>query len=226
MKGTIVNKNASIGIGSMIIFIAIILVAGIAASVIIQTMNSMEQQAMKTGEETTEEVSTGISIFDIKGYAPTIGNIDNMTINIISGDFPIDYVNVKLYNTSTDIIYNQNCTNSSTTKYECNITTLIDEVGNYTLNYYIIDTENNSHRKVSSKLMSDAFKYKTFGYHEMTIDWVEKEFPEQAIISVREQMNGFVYFQLDKDQTTKGCTLKLQVERLDTRKKILLELVL
>jgi hypothetical protein len=74
--------------------------------------------------------------------------------------------------------------------------------------------------------MSDAFKYKTFGYREMTIDWWEKEFPEQAIIPVREQMNGFVYFQLDKDQTTKGCTLKLQVERLDTRKKILLELVL
>jgi len=90
----------------------------------------------------------------------------------------------------------------------------------------LIDAENNVHRPVSSTLMSDSFKYKTFGYSEMKIDWWEKEFPEQAIIPVRGQMNGFVYFQLDKDQTTKGCTLKLQVERLDTRKKILLELVL
>ena len=46
------EKNAAIGIGSLIIFIAMILVAGIAASVIIQTMNSLEQQALQTGLET------------------------------------------------------------------------------------------------------------------------------------------------------------------------------
>ena len=64
MREMVVSKNASIGIGAMIVFIAMVLVAGIAASVIIQTMNSMEQQAMRAGQETTEEVSTGISVFD------------------------------------------------------------------------------------------------------------------------------------------------------------------
>ena len=34
------EKSASIGIGSLIIFIAMILVAGMAASVVIQTMNT------------------------------------------------------------------------------------------------------------------------------------------------------------------------------------------
>ena len=90
----------------------------------------------------------------------------------------------------------------------------------------LVDAENNVHRTVPSTLMSDAFKYKTFGYSEMKIDWWEKEFPKQAIIPTEEHMNGFVYFQLPEDQTTKGCTLKLKVERLDTREKILLELVL
>jgi hypothetical protein len=90
----------------------------------------------------------------------------------------------------------------------------------------LIDAENNVHRTVPSTLMSDSFKSKTFGYSEMTIDWWKKELPEQAIIRTKEGMNGFVYFQLPKDQTTKGCTLKLQVERLDTREKVLLELAL
>ena len=90
----------------------------------------------------------------------------------------------------------------------------------------LIDAENNVHNTVPSKLMSDSFMYKTFGYSKMTIDWWEKELPKEAIIPSEGDMNGFVYFQLPEDQTTKGCTLKLQVERLDTKEKILLELEL
>ncbi|MCJ7696721.1 MAG: flagellin, partial [Thermoplasmata archaeon] len=55
------------GIGAMIVFIAMVLVAGIAASVLIQTANRLEIQAMKTGQETTEEVATGIGVEDITG---------------------------------------------------------------------------------------------------------------------------------------------------------------
>lgn len=108
MREMVVNKNASIGIGSMVIFIAMVLVAGIAASVIIQTMNSMEQQAMKAGQETTEEVSTGISVFDIKGYVPDGGNIDNMTITVHpragSADIDLGQVFIELANTDYKVI--------------------------------------------------------------------------------------------------------------------------
>ena len=108
MREMVVNKNASIGIGSMVIFIAMVLVAGIAASVIIQTMNSMEQQAMRAGHETTEEVSTGISVFDIKGYVPDSGNIDNMTITVRpragSADIDIGQVFIELANTDYKVI--------------------------------------------------------------------------------------------------------------------------
>ena len=61
----------SIGIGAMIVFIAMVLVAGIAASVLIQTSTRLESQAMTTGQETISEVATGVAVFDIVGYAAT-----------------------------------------------------------------------------------------------------------------------------------------------------------
>jgi len=71
------------GIGAMIIFIAVVLVAGIAASVLIQTANRLEIQAMTTGQETTREVSTGLAVIDIEGLN-NAGRIVLMTISVRS----------------------------------------------------------------------------------------------------------------------------------------------
>ena len=118
----------SIGIGAMIVFIAMVLVAGIAASVLIQTSTKLESQAMRTGQETTEEVSTGIAVFDIKGYAPDSGNIDNMTITVRpragSADIDLAEVFLELSNTDYKVIMTydtagSNNWNDSGTGYRC-----------------------------------------------------------------------------------------------------------
>ena len=70
----------SIGIGAMIVFIAMVLVAGIAASVLIQTITTLESQAMATGRETTDEVAGGIAVFDIEGHVAT--DIDGLAITV------------------------------------------------------------------------------------------------------------------------------------------------
>ena len=72
----------AIGIGAMIVFIAMVLVAGIAASVLIQTSNTLEIQALATGRETTNEVSGGIAVYDVEGHA-TI-EIDGLAITVRS----------------------------------------------------------------------------------------------------------------------------------------------
>ena len=63
----------AIGIGAMIVFIAMVLVAGVAASVIINSSNAVQIQALATGQETTKEVSSGLSVFGIAGKVNVTG---------------------------------------------------------------------------------------------------------------------------------------------------------
>ena len=91
IKKVLKKDVGSIGIGAMIVFIAMVLVAGIAASVLVQTANKLEMQAMVTGQETTAEVSTGITVFDIEGHVSGT-NLNWMTISVKprAGSNPID----------------------------------------------------------------------------------------------------------------------------------------
>jgi len=87
--------TAAIGIGAMIVFIAMVLIAGIAASVFIQTANKLEITSMESGSQTTDEVSAGLKVVDIEGkkatawhYNPGSGSawsnnsITNMTLSV------------------------------------------------------------------------------------------------------------------------------------------------
>jgi archaellin len=51
------DKFAAIGIGAMIVFIALILVAAVAAAVIIQTAEKLQQNAQTTGEDTSKNLA-------------------------------------------------------------------------------------------------------------------------------------------------------------------------
>ena len=78
------RKNiAAIGIGAMIIFIAMVLVAGIAASVLVQTSTTLEMQALKTGSETIDQVASGIMIEGIEGYNSS-GSIVRLALELKS----------------------------------------------------------------------------------------------------------------------------------------------
>ncbi|MFH1055724.1 MAG: archaellin/type IV pilin N-terminal domain-containing protein [Candidatus Altiarchaeota archaeon] len=62
------RKTASkgmMGIGTLIIFIAVILVAAVAASVLISTAGSLQQKALVTGGQTEEGVATGVEAVSV-----------------------------------------------------------------------------------------------------------------------------------------------------------------
>ncbi len=112
------HKEGSIGIGAMIIFIAMVLVAGIAASVLIQTSTKLEMQALKTGTETIAEVATGVLVTGIEGHN-TSGSIDRIAIEIVAraGSFDVDLSQmvVELSNSSAKVVlrYSNNLLNLS-----------------------------------------------------------------------------------------------------------------
>ena len=112
------DENAAIGIGTLIIFIAMILVAGMAASVIIQTMNTLQQQAMETGEQTTRDVATGLRVTQVSGYSNG-SSITQLAIFVKptagSDDIDLSYAYLSLSDTSKQVIlnYTSKCFSSS-----------------------------------------------------------------------------------------------------------------
>ena len=58
------DDRASIGIGAMIVFIALILVAAVASTIIIKTAEELQQRAEATGDDTRDEIS-GLSLIHI-----------------------------------------------------------------------------------------------------------------------------------------------------------------
>ena len=96
----------AIGIGAMIVFIAMVLVAGIAASVLIQTSTKLETQAMRSGQETIAEVSTGIAIDDIEGHVDTTDNVDKLAIMVRpragSADIDLSQTVIEISDSATD----------------------------------------------------------------------------------------------------------------------------
>jgi len=103
------KNNAAIGIGTLIIFIAMILVTGIAASVIIQTINSLQQQAVLTGQQTQRDISMGLKITHISGHKSG-STLDQIAIYIrpTAGSEPVDltYAYITLSNASGVVILN------------------------------------------------------------------------------------------------------------------------
>ncbi len=93
------RKRGSIGIGTLIVFIAMVLVAAVAAAVLINTSNFLQQKAYATGRQTTQQVSTGLQIDSITGYAPTANEMTELAIqvSVLPGSSPIDLNQTKLY---------------------------------------------------------------------------------------------------------------------------------
>jgi flagellin FlaB len=77
------DKRAEMGVGTMIIFIAMVLVAAVAASVLISTANKVREQAQNTGDQAINNVASGFVVQDVTGTVDS-GNtsITDLTIQM------------------------------------------------------------------------------------------------------------------------------------------------
>ena len=94
------DDEALVGIGTLIIFIAMVLVAAIAASIVVQTAETLQQRAYSVGKQTIREVSSGMKIIDYTGYTnedQTKMEYLALTVKLRAGSYDIDLRETLLY---------------------------------------------------------------------------------------------------------------------------------
>lgn len=114
------NKKAEMGIGTLILFIAMILVAAVAAGVLIQTATSLQAKALLTGTKTTSEVSTALTITYVYGQNASASDHQlersYVKMRLAPGSDPVRFqdlvINVDTSSTRASLTYNStiNCT--------------------------------------------------------------------------------------------------------------------
>ena len=112
------------GIGTLIIFIAIILVAAVASMVLIQTSGSLQQRALTTGKQTEGTISTGAKVTSVTAVDANNSYIDSMELvmKLRSGSDPIKFEYALLTQetqyASQDMVYGGTGTGANTSQYE------------------------------------------------------------------------------------------------------------
>ena len=107
------KEKGEMGIGTLIIFIAMIIVAAVAATVLIQTAYQLQQQAEETGNIAVQDVATGFKIVHMGGQVnlnanpPALSTVE-LKVGLLAGSPAIDMksVLIEITDGSTDVTLN------------------------------------------------------------------------------------------------------------------------
>jgi archaeal flagellin FlaB len=120
---TMRNKG-EMGVGTLIIFIAVILVAAVAAAVLISTAGSLQQRSLVTGSQAEEGVSTGSEAVSVMATDASSGHdVEDfeLLLRLQAGSEPMNLNNTVVImdtaSTSQNIEFAGNAGSASTTHF-------------------------------------------------------------------------------------------------------------
>jgi flagellin FlaB len=113
------SERGQVGIGTLIVFIAMVLVAAIAAGVLINTAGFLQTQAEDTGTESTEQVADNLNVITTTGNVSGADKINELRIGVqpAAGSDQINLAKLTLQYVSEDEFANivvANDTNGNT----------------------------------------------------------------------------------------------------------------
>ena len=88
---TKMTKKGEMGVGTLIVFIAMLLVAAVAAGVLIQTAGSLQEKSLSTGQQAESQISTNARVIEVSASDGRGGNLTEFQqlVKLSPGSDPI-----------------------------------------------------------------------------------------------------------------------------------------
>ncbi|WP_188423864.1 archaellin/type IV pilin N-terminal domain-containing protein [Haloferax sulfurifontis] len=123
------DDRGQVGIGTLIVFIAMVLVAAIAAGVLVNTAGFLQATAEDAGEQSVNKVTNRVEVLNTHGTVGDGDHIDNMTLTVrlAAGSDAVDMNETSIkYLSGDNVVTLTNSTSATATATEFNLSRVTD----------------------------------------------------------------------------------------------------